>query len=322
MKKILCIVLCGLVALAATACGEEKPAPTEATEPTAPAAVTEPVATSDESDAGSELRSFISRFDDTPTVGDQPVYEDKNIKVTAHGINYAPIAGPEIHLTVENHYDKDITVQAPYAVVNDYMISPELKIDVPAGKTVSGNLRLPYFSLAIADITQIRVIEFSLSVEDSRSYKKLLTTDVCALSTSAASSTPDEAVSDPASQPIYDKGGIKLELRGVNTARPYSDGPELTVYMENNTGRTVKILTEDVIVNGCEMTSVMNRGLLPGKRAVDIVPFYRMDLDEYDIKTIDGVQVSFTIRDAESWEEIASTNLIKVTLDNKKQNEK
>ena len=315
MKKTLCIILCGIVALLAAACTNENAASDTEPSPTAPAA-TEAPATPDEPDAGAVLRSFIARFDDTPTIGDQPVYEDKNITVTAHGINYAPIAGPEIRLTIENRYDKDITIQAPYAVVNDYMISPELKIDVPKGKTVSGNLRLPYIKLAIADITRIRVIEFSLQIDDARNYKnKLLTTDMCILKTSAEGSTPDEATSETAGQLAYDKGGIRIELRGLNTDRPYSDGPELTVYIENKTKRTVKVLTDEVLVNGCEMTSVMNSAVLPGRKAVDIVTFYKMDLDEYNIGTIDSVEVSFTIRDADSWEEIGSTKVIQAVLD-------
>jgi hypothetical protein len=53
---------------------------------------------------------------------------------------------------------------------------------------------------------------------------------------------------------------------------------------------------------------------LPGKRAVDTVTFYRMDLDEYDIDAIDSIKMSFQIKDAESWETIDSTDMIAVRL--------
>ncbi len=310
MKRII-IVLCGIVALMVSACTKDDPKPTDL--PSKPA-VTEPIATPDEPSSASALKSFITRFDDTPTIGDQQLYKDEKLTVTAHGINYAPIAGPEIHLTVESRYDKDVTLLAPYAVINDYMIDPELKLDIPAGKTVSGNLRLSYFDLATADITCIREMGFSLRVEETRNYKKILTTDVCTIKTSAAGSTPDEAAPATNGQTVYDEKGVKLTILNLNTDRPYSEGAELTVYIENNTERTLKILTDDVTVNGYDMTSVMNRSVLPGKKAVDVVTFYKMDLDEYNIDTIDSVKLSFLIRDAESWEELGSTKMIDVDL--------
>ena len=311
MKRIFCIALCALLALSVTACGDKKP-----TEPAATSAVaTEAPATKDEAAANSTMKDFIARFDDTPTVGDQPVYEDENLTVTAHGINYAPIAGPEVRLTIENRYKQDITVQSPDAVVNGYMISPQLEISVPAGKTVSGNLSLSYFSLALADITRIREIEFSLRVTESKDYNNiLLTTDVLSIRTSAANATPDTAAPDDSGQVAYDKDKVKIVLKGVGSDRPDSDDPELTVYLYNGTEKAVKICTDSVIVNGYDMTSAMNLTVLPGKRAVDCVPFYRQDLDEYDIEEIDSVQVSFSIRDAESWKKLASTDLIDVAV--------
>lgn len=310
MKRIFCAALCVLVALCVAACGEKKP-----TEPATTSAATEAPATKDEAAANSAMKDFIARFDDTPTVGDQPVYEDKNLTVTAHGINYAPIAGPEVRLTIENRYKQDITVQSPDAVVNGYMISPRLEISVPAGKTVSGNLSLSYFSLALADITRIREIEFSLRVTETKDYNHtLLDTDVLSIRTSAANATADSASPDDSGQIAYDKDKVKIVLKGVGSDRPDSDDPELTVYLYNGTDKAVKICTDSVIVNGYDMTSAMNLTILPGKRAVDCVPFYGQDMEEYGIEDIDSVQVSFSIRDAESWTKLASTDLIDVAV--------
>ncbi len=310
MKRMICLILCMLTALSIAACGDEKaPAVTEPS----PQAETVAAATFDEADKNAALKSFIARFDDTPTVGDKLVYKDANITVNAHGINYAPIAGPELHLTIDNNFGKDITVQAPYAVVNGYMISPELSMDIPSGKSANGNLRLPYFNLGIADITCIRTIEFSLRVVETKSYDPIYTSDVLSVVTSAASPNAEDDC-DESGQVAYDKNDLKIILKGVNTDRPYSDGAELTVYMYNGTDRSIAIQTDDVTVNGYDMTSVLNRTLLPGRRSVDVVTFYKMDMDEYGIDEIDSVKLSFEMKDAESWETIDTTGSISVEL--------
>ena len=103
----------------------------------------------------------------------------------------------------------------------------------------------------------------------------------------------------------------------MNTDRAYSDGAELMVYLYNGTDRNIAVRTHEVIVNGYDMTSAMSRTILPGKRAVDVVTFYTQDMEEHDIAEIDSVDVSFEIKDADSWETIDSTDLIGVELPQK-----
>ena len=314
MKRFLCLALCVLTAVFVCACDDGKPSGTIGTEAAASTGTAVPeTAAAATTDVKAEMKAFLERFDDTQTVGDKLVYKDANITVTVHGINYATVEGPELHLTINNNYGKDITVQAPYAVINGYMITPKLKIDVPRGKSASGNLCLSYFNLAIADITVIRNIEFSLSVMETDSYNPVFSTELISVPTSAA---PEEQPAyDENGQLVYDENDIKIILKGVNTDRAYSDGAELTVYMVNGTDRSVAVRTGSVRVNGYEMTSVMNRTLLSGKHAVDVVTFYRQDMDEYAIDTIDSVNVSFEIKDAETWESIDTTGDIAVSLD-------
>lgn len=308
MKRFLCLVMCAVMMFSVCACGDVKPAET-ASESEEAAGTDETAA---ESGSKESMKAFMARFDDTPTVGDKLIYQDANITVTAHGINYAVAAGPELHLTVENNFDKDITLQAPYAVVNGYMITPELNIGVPAGKSANGNLTLSYFSLAIADITCIQNIELSLRAVETKSYEPLFKSELLSVPTSAFGSS--EIMCDDSGQTVYDEGDIKIVLKGVNTDRSYSDGAEMTVYMYNGTDRGIAVQTGDTKVNGYDMTSVMNRTILPGCRAVDVVTFYTLDLDEYGIETIDSIEVSFDIKDADSWESIGSTGMVSVAV--------
>ena len=323
MKRMLCLFLCILTAAVFCACSDEPAEPTSGE-----TAAVEP-ATEDNADTDltSAAKTFLERFDDTPTVGDKLIYQDENITVTVHGINYAPIAGPELHLTIENHLPTDITVQSPYAVVNDCMLTPELSIDVPSGKSANGNMTLSYTALAYADIYCIKNIDFALRAVETKNYNPLLTTELISLKTSAADATPSEAAVEPqiGGQVAYDDKDLRILFKNpqYDPKKPdallspiyNADGDALLlVDIENNTDRAVAVRTDDVTVNGYEITSVMNRTVLPGKRAVVAVTFYRMDLDEFDIDTIDSVKMSFQIKDSETWETIDATDMIAVKL--------
>ena len=126
-----------------------------------------------------------------------------------------------------------MTVQARDCSVNGYMITPEFKTDIPKGKSTNSNLTLPYFSLAIADITVIREIDFALRVTEARTYNPLFVTDIIPVKTSAFKTEDEPAEEDIAGQTVYDKDDIKIVLRGVSSDRAYSDGAEMVVCIFN-----------------------------------------------------------------------------------------
>ena len=86
------------------------------------------------------------------------------------------------------------------------------------------------------------------------------------------------------------------------------------VYMYNGTEQNIAVRTDDVIVNGYDMTSAMNCTILPDKRAVDVVTFYKLDMEEFGIDEIDSVKVSFEIKNADNWETLDATDMISVEL--------
>lgn len=317
MKRMICLAMCGLVAVFTCACDKEEVAtPTQAEPETAAVLQTEEVTTAptEGSDILS-LKTFISTFDKTPSVEEAVLYEDENLSVTVTGIDYSAISGPGLQLSVQSNYQKDVILQAPYAVVNGYMVSPEMSIEVPAGESANGALTLPYFNLAISEITALQNIEFAIRVVEADSYNPITKTDLISVTTILEEYEEKEV--NESGQTVYDRNGIKIVLKGINTDRAYSDGAELMVYMYNGTKRNIAIQTNDVIVNGYDMTSAMNRTILPDKRAVDVVTFYTLDMEEYAIDEIDSVNVSFVIKDADSWETIDKTDRINMELPQK-----
>lgn len=315
MKRMICLAMCGLTAVFACACGKEAAAPTQAQPETAAVLQTEEVPAPTENNGALSLKAFVRSFDTTPAIEEKVIYEDSDLSVTVTGIDYSAISGPSLQLSVQSNYKKDVIIQAPYAVVNGYMVSPEMSINVPAAKSANGTLTLPYFNLAISDITTLQNIEFAMRIVEANNYNPIAKTDLISVKTTAEQN--GEKKFDESGQAVYDNNGVKIILKGVNTDRAYSDGAELIVYMYNGTDRNIAVQTNDVIVNGYDMTSAMNRTILPGKHAVDVVTFYTLDMEEYAIDEIDSVNVSFVIKDADSWETVDATDRISVELPQK-----
>lgn len=318
MKRIICLALCALAALLACACDKTKDSstPTQAQQEETLAQQTPDSVPPTEDGNSLSLKKFINSFDKKPTVAEQKkIYDDSNLSVSVKGIDYNAVSGPQLQLTVENKTDKEIVVQSPYSIVNGYMITPELNNKIAAAKSVDCSLTLPYFKLAISNITSIKKIEFALRSVDSKTYNPVATTDLIAVETSA--NQDEEVECDESGQVAYDDNDIKIVFKGVNIDRAYSDGAELMVYMYNGTDQKIAVRAKDVIVNGYTMTSAMNSTILPDKRAVDVVTIYKLDMEEHDIEEIDSIKVSFTIKDADNWETIDSTDMISVTLPEK-----
>ena len=324
MKRILCLALCAIMAVLVCACDSDTK-PTTATQAETTAATKDSTPSSATESPNTGLMAFMESFNDNPTVGDKLIYNDDKITVNVHGINYAVTAGPELHLVIDNHLDKDITVQAPYCVINGFMMTPEFSVDVPAGKSSTGNLCLRYSNLAYADITCITDIGFALRIVETNSFNPIFTTDQITIKTSAANGKKPEY--DESGQVAYDDNDIKIvfkeplkKYRSSGESSPVytSEGnPTLLVYIYNGTDRSIAVQTNDVTVNGYDVTSVMNRTVLPGKRAVDTVTLYQMDLDEHGIDTIDSIKVSFEIKNAETWQTVCTTDMISVELPSK-----
>lgn len=317
MKRIICLALCALAALLACACGNTKDStPTQAPQEETQAPQTPDSVPPTEDGNSLSLKKFISSFDKKPEVAEQKkLYEDENLSVSVKGIDYTAVSGPQLQLNIENRSNKEIVAQSPYSIVNGYMITPELNGKIAAAKSADCSLTLPYFKLAIANITSIKKVEFAVRLVDAKTYNPITTTDLITVETSAKQD--EEVECDESGQAAYDKDDIKIIFKGVNIDRAYSDGAELMVYMYNGTDQKIAVRAKDVVVNGYTMTSAMNSTILPNKRAVDVVTFYKLDMEEHDIVDIDSIKVSFTIKDADNWETIDSTDMISVTLPEK-----
>ena len=308
MKRILCFISLAVFVCSLAACGEP-----EATEPPtgAPTEATEAEPT--ESEGEIDLKAFIKDFDTTLTMDESVIYDDQDVTVTMKGISYDPISGPQLTLFAENSSEKNVTIQSGLIAVNGYMLDTSVTLECPAGKSAEGLMEMSYRSLALAGISMIARVEFTLRVLDSKSYEQLAASAPIILTTSADDSLIDTV--DDSGQTVYHKNDVRIVLKGIDERRMYTDGTALIVYMENSTDRNICIQTGEIKVNGYDFTSAMTSAILPGKKAVGIVTFFDMDMQEYGVSEIDSVELNFKIIEEETWKTIDETEMIDVEID-------
>ena len=316
IKRMLCLILAGVMMLALAACtdngGSETPAsapasasadpetqpPTE--EPTLPAAA-----------KGIDLAAYIRGFDTGAAITEQIVYESDNIRVTAVSLSYDPITGAVVLIRAQNDSDMNLMIQVDTCAVNGYMMPAEFSLASAAGKTAEGEMTIPYASLALAGVEAIATLEFTLMMVDPGSFEVLGTCGTAVMQTTAvAEGDIYEPVYDEAGQTVFDGAGVRIVLKGIDRARQISEYSALVVYIYNGSDRSVSIQAGSLLVNGYEMTATMTTTVMPGKGAVDLVEFFDMDLDEYGIDEVETTELRFRIVDEETWKVIAETETV------------
>lgn len=315
LKRVICLLLAVSAAILFVSCGE--PEPTEPATHAATAAPTE-AATPDEDDDRTALTNFVKSFNTDAQLDEQVIHDEEGVSLTLTGIEYDPINGPTVVFEVGNTGDKEITVQTDSVAVNGYMMTTSMIVTVPPAGGERAMLCIPYTALALAGVDRIAELELSFRITRGDVYDKYDTIAPLVFRTTAADGYTQEY--DESGQQVYDKDGVRIILKGLDDSRVFADGEALKVYMVNDTDKAVAVQAERLTVNGYEFTSVMNSDILPGKRAVDILTIFDMDMEEYGIEKIDSVELSFKLLDESSWQVIGETKLISAELEQETEN--
>ena len=319
MQRILCFALAALMLISLAACSEKKPEATEAATESATQKETEtekPTAepTEKPTTGRHEVISldFINNFDKTASVEEQEIYHKNDVAIVAKKLVYDTVSGPQIVLSIKNDTDKTLLIQNAYTAVNGFMMKPVVDITAKPGKTVEQPMSLPYLGLAMAGIHSLREIEFSLRILDGKTYSVIDTTP--GVQFDLTGGAKEEPPFDESGQVVYNGKQAKIVLKGVKSDTLFDCTNVVEVYMENKSDKMIGVCNKKLTVNGYEITTTMETSILPGKRAVDVIELYDNELEEYGVTTLDTVDVAFDINDYETWDTLASTDLIAVEM--------
>lgn len=294
MKKRNLLLIAGL-AVSLSACGGGTSEPSSNTDETT-------IQETDEPETSEEAASDLS-------IEQQTIFDQDGITISVTGITEDSLFGPELNLLIENNSDKNITVQARKSAINGYMISATMSSDVASGKKANDTLSFSSSELDTCGIDTIASIEFSLHIFDPDTFDTLYDSDLINLNTNMAEGFNQNY--DSSGETIYDENGIKIVYKGLSTDGSIL-GPEIILYVENNTDQVITIQARDTSVNGFMIDPSLSTEITPGNKAVSGMTFFSDQLEENSITDFETVETSFHIFDG-NYNTIVDTAPITIT---------
>ena len=301
-KKIIAIMVVGMISISTIACGGTETSDSSNQETTESVAEDFTESAETESEEETVTSSEI-------TLAEQEVYNDNGIVVTVTGIDTNSMWGTDISVLVENSSEQNVTVQTRNGSINGYMMDFQMSCDVAAGKKANDSITIMSEDLEISGVDTVSSIEFTLTMFDSDSWNDIATSDTISLTTNV---TDYVQKYDDSGEVIYDENGIKIVSKGIVEDEIW--GPEVVLYIENNTDAAITVQPRDTSINGFMVDASMSSDITVGKKIVDEITFLTDDLDTNGITEIEELETAFAIFDMESWEDIITTGPITISF--------
>lgn len=266
--------------------------------------------TSEVSSTESELPTD-NTADSKASISELVLLDEKGVKITATGIDYNGMFGPNIKLLVENNSDIDLIVQARNVSVNGYMIDPIMSINVAKGKKANDGMTLNNSDLELCGIDKIADVEFSFYIFDSESWDPYIETQQIKLKTTLADTYTYSF--DDSGDIAFNNQGIKIIVKGLDSDGSFL-GPAVVVYIENSSEQNITVQARNVSINGFMVNPVFSSDVMVGKHAIDTITFMDSQLEENDISSINEIELSFHIFDSSNWDTVVDTDIVKITF--------
>ena len=212
---------------------------------------------------------------------------------------------------IENNTDQNITVQAKNTSVNGAMIETIFSCDVAAGKQATDSISFYSEDLEVAGITEIYEIELSLLFFNADTWADIDLSDPILVYTGAG---PNAQTFDDSGTVAYDVDGVRIVVKGLIMDGSYH-GADVLLYIENNTDQNLTVQARDVSVNGIMLDPIFSSDIYSGKVAFDMLTFLKTDLEDNAIDDIESIELRFEIFDAETWNDVAESDLITITFE-------
>lgn len=301
MSRILLALLLVFVMVFATACGGD-------------GEIKQPANVNGDSSGetnGTGTNNDSGSSDEEVTIAETVLYEADGIKVTAKSLADG-LLGTEVKLLIENDSSKNILITSSSVSANGYMMpTAALYAEVAAGKKANESLTLMSSELDQCGIETLAEMQFYLQIQDPETWETIKTTDLITLATSATGYTQPV---DDSGDVLYNENGYKVVCKGLKQDIIW-DGT-VVFYMENNSSKAVSIYAENVSVNGFMQEVGLWSDLRPSTKMIDGMSM--IDLSDLEITNIDEIKtIEFNLRivDAETWEDIVTTNAMTLNFE-------
>ena len=301
MSRILLALLLVFVMVFATACGGD-------------GEIKQPANVNGDSSGetnGTGTNNDSGSSDEEVTIAETVLYEADGIKVTAKRLADG-LLGTEVKLLIENDSSKNILITSGSVSANGYMMpTAALYAEVAAGKKANESLTLMSSELDQCGIETLAEMQFYLQIQDPETWETIKTTDLITLATSATGYTQPV---DDSGDVLYNENGYKVVCKGLKQDIIW-DGT-VVFYKENNSNKAVSIYAENVSVNGFMQEVGLWSDLRPSTKMIDGMSM--IDLSDLEITNIDEIKtIEFNLRivDAETWEDIVTTDAMTLNFE-------
>lgn len=278
MKKLIAFLIC--ISLFLTGCGastaETQPETTEATPTT--------IATEALTEAATEAVADLEG-----TIEETVVYDDGTFKLTAKEIDYSDKYNIKVKLLAENNSDKTISFLGSNFSINGITMYCSFYCEVAPGKKANDSIDIDRDDLEKYGIKSIATVKGQDPYIYNKDDKETIARFQFSLETSIADGYVQEV--DKSGQTIYDKDGVVIKYRGIET--DWSGDEVLSFYVENNTDVDFGVYVDDTSVNGFMVYGSMVAYAYSGCVTYEELDFLSSDMEENDIDSIE--EVSFTM---------------------------
>lgn len=299
MKKLLSVVVAGVLTFGLAACGGAS-----GSAPSSAAAVDPSVSGSVSQASVDSVPAETASGD--PTIEEQVLMDMDGITVTATGLDLSGMMGPELKVLVENNGEKAVTVQVRDCSVNGFMIEPMFSCDVQPGKKSNDSISFFSSDMEANGIDVIGTIELSFHVFDPETFDTLFDSDTVMVETSAAGDVP--AAGDVEKTVIFEQDGIIISFVDFDTDDLFGLG--IKFYIENNTETPITVQVRDSSINGFMLEGMMSADVMPGKITNTSLTFFETDLQDNGIESVEDVELKFHIFNKDTFDTIIDTDVI------------
>lgn len=146
----------------------------------------------------------------------------------------------------------------------------------------------------------------SSSLSTSNETTMATTTPPTKATTEAITEKPTEAVTEaPTEAPktesvLFEENGIKIVFKGIGKDWL---GQTAELRIENTSAKNYTVQVRDVSVNGFMVDPLFSCDVNSGKTANDQISFMESDFEKNDITSIEDIELSFHIFNADDWGE-------------------
>lgn len=240
---------------------------------------------------------------------EQVIYDSESIRITVKGLEENTMTGTRIRVLVENGTERNIAFSGDLFVVNGVTMPGYLYTEVAAGMKANDGVELFGESLETAGILQVGTVRgVDARIVDTDTYETLAQVPFY-LETAYAQDLdyrPDETGVE-----LYRAGDVTV------TAQVISDvfyGKTARLLVKNEGDRDVIVEAEHVSVNGYTLDAWLYDTVCAGTVRYCQLDLFEMGLAENGIEQIETVTFRLNILDAQSYETLAQSELLTVTV--------